>query len=355
MTNQTLANLLALVLLLAGNGRFLFMRRSGHDTLAVLPSFGLLVAAVNIFVFGLSLETFIIFVLAFVSAFWNVRSVLRLFSSLIIDSYSVRLKIICTVNTLITAAAIAGTVYFRPPDYSKTRLPVTQTVTLYSHDKSGNYAEIKEPFVFPSMRVTCAEPSTPAAGGKKVVLFVPPEAASANLYSAFYQKLASEGFYVYAAELYDDFSVSSALPFFMRPFRRAAALYDALFKRDIYEERVKSRGRISETFLALMKVADLSGSPSVYLISDDDFTGTMENLLRLRADSISGCYDISYVENYKTKGLGPIENAEPSLSYALNRTFDRSGYMSSHLAMAVCSFVESLSFTPRRADSSSGL
>ena len=55
--------------------------------------------------------------------------------------------------------------------------------------------------------------------------------------------------------------------------------------------------------------------------------------------AVAGFFDLAFIEDYATKGFGPVENSDPAVSYFLESITDRSGYLSSHLGTAVTDFI----------------
>ncbi len=102
MTNQTLSDLLVLALLFVGNSRFLFVHHSKKDTLSITPFVGFFVAIINAFVFNFTVENLIVLVFAFWTSFWNVRSVFRMLSDVILDREEFNVNNICRVNIFFT-------------------------------------------------------------------------------------------------------------------------------------------------------------------------------------------------------------------------------------------------------------
>ena len=54
---------------------------------------------------------------------------------------------------------------------------------------------------------------------------------------------------------------------------------------------------------------------------------------------INGTFDLAFLDDHLAKGFGPVENTDPVLAKFLGLEIDRSGYISSHLAMEVTDFI----------------
>ncbi|MGN0729505.1 hypothetical protein [Treponema sp.] len=339
MTNQVLADLLVLALLFIGNARFLFVNHSQKDTLSILPFAGLFVSVVNIFVFTLSFENFLIFILALFSSVWNVRSVLRMFSEVILDQYEIRLISICSVNALLAALMIFAVIYFRPMNPKKMRLPVKQTSALYSGNISEGFSEVNAPFVFPGFRLFSFGPETENASGRKIILFASPETANSSLYNAFFCKLANNGFYVYAVDVLRNNCLSSETDVPLNFTRRFSALKRKIFNSAAYEEKQKKSSFAEDQFWILLSLCNPTEKDTVFLVTDEDLSGSMQSVIQKSLIKIFGCFDLAYIDGYRTKGAGPVENTDPFLASILGVQMDRSGYMSSHLGTVLSDFI----------------
>ncbi len=341
MTKQTLADLLVLSILFIGNARFLLIKKSKKDSLSVVPFFALFFSLVNVFVFTLSFENFLISILAFWSSLWNIRAVYRAFTDSIFDRYGLRLSLICALNTILTVLLIVCTIYFRPMDIEKTKLPIRQETILYSGNFQEGYLKIEKPFSFTSLSLSVYSPKSSSQGGRKIVLFVPPETTTPKTYAAFFQKLAFEGFYVYSAELYPELSFKFLKhPLKTRFFRHFIAIKNCFFNRVEYEKKIDTDA-LKETFWALLSLSSPHPQDTVFLVTEDDFFSFMPEVKQLSFGVVKGSYDLSYIEEYKTKGFGPLENTDPFLGVFMGVSPDLSGYMSSHLGAVLVDFIKS--------------
>lgn len=337
MTHQTLSNLLVLFMLFIGNARFLIARHTKKDSLSILPFAGLFVAVINVLVFALTIENCVILILAFFSSVWNVRAVLRMLSEVIIDQYEIKLKLICSINAILSAVCIAGVIYFRPMDFSRTKSPVSQETLLYSGTLQTGFSRISRPFVLTDVKVLHFEPQENTSHA--TVLFVPPSTATAELYTGFFQKLARSGFSVYAADFYTDSAGLGKRWTDSRIFKTCIAVKRKLSgtETDVQQEKLT----LETEFWSLLSICISSKKDAVFLVTDDDPHNAMESVMRKSMGTVSGCFDLSYINDYPTKGFGPVENSYPLLGAVLGVQPDRSGYMSSHLGTGTASFINS--------------
>lgn len=363
MSDSTLANFLILAMLLTGNARFMSVSRSKKDTLSILPFLAFLVSIANIFVFDLSFENLVLLIFSLWCSIWNVRAVLRLFSDLIIDQYDVKLKLICALNSLLTLALIAASIYFRPVNYKQIKLPISQKTTLYSGSLEKGFSKIKQPFALPSIKLYNLTPkfydSDDQNKNRTIVLFVTPETTSPDVYSLFFQKLAHSGFSVYCVESYEQLSLDSntltldlILQFVqnlpqklttLKWFNRFFAARQNFFDRTEYEERIKTNDRFKKKFEALITLCNATPDDTIFLVTEDDAAGFLSTFSKKSPKKIAGTFDLCFIDEYKTKGYGPVENTDPLTAFFLKVEPDRSGYMSNHLGTIVAEFIKSQS------------
>ena len=362
MSDSTLANFLILAMLFVGNARFLSVSRSKKDTLAILPFLAFLLSIANIFAFDLSVESLILLIFSLWCSIWNVRAALRLFSDLIIDQYDVKLKLICALNSVLTVALIAASIYFLPMNYKKPKLPVVQTTSLYFGGTQSGFTSLKQPFALPSVKLYNFEPESREDKNRTIVLFVTPETASPDVYSVFFQKLAHSGFSVYSAQVYERLSFDSDLVTLdavlqfvqdlpqklvtLKWFSRFFAIRQNFFDRSEYEKRVKANGRFEKNLAVLFSLCGAKEGDAIFLVTEDDVSGALAAFGKKYPVKITGTFDLCFIDEYETKGYGPVENTDPLSAFFLQVEPDRSGYMSNHLAVIVAEFIKSQSANP---------
>lgn len=359
MSSNTLANFLILAMLLVGNARFLSVSRSKKDTLAILPFLAFLVSIASIFAFDLSLENLVLSIFSLWCSIWNVRAILRLSSELIIDRYDVKLKLICALNSLLTLALIIAAVYFLPMNYKRPKLPITQTTTLYSGNLHDGFVELNQPFILPSLKLYNFEPKSRKNNDRTIVLFVTPETTFSEIYSVFFQKLAHSGFSVYCVDIYENLSFDNAvlsadslLQFLqelpqkivtLKWFTRFFAVRQNFFDRTAYKEQMKTNGRFEKKLEALLSLCNAKPSDCVFLLTEDDVSEFLSTFSKKSPVKITGTFDLCFIDEYGTKGYGPIENTDPLTALFLKAEPDRSGYMSNHLGTIVVEFIKNQS------------
>lgn len=340
MTNQIQAELLVLGLILLGSSRFLFVSHTRKDSMAVVPLVGFIISIFNIVIFGVSIREIIIMQFSLWATIWNFRSMLRLLSDVVVDHYELKLVIISVINVIASVSLIFAVFNFLPASVNASKMGVTEKISVLHGNFKNGFSEIKEPFKVTNAKIWNFESSVSNPSGRTIVVFVPPKTANVEIYRIFLQKLAKNGYSVYAGDFYTSdgkwFNRFLDMPF----ARRFAFLFTYL--RD--EERFKEIYRANKTVLVkeyecLLKEAAPKEGEMVFLLSENDAAEAMKTVWEQNETLIKGTYDLTFIDNNPSKGLGPIENTDPVLAWHLGLEKDRSGYISSHLAMDVTDFI----------------
>lgn len=340
MTNQIQAELLVLGLLFLGSARFLFVSHTRKDSLSVVPLVGLIISIFNMVIFGISTREIVIMVFAFWTTVWNFRSILRLLSDVVVDRYDFNLVIISIIDAIACVFLIFAVFRFMPAYSNAEKMGVKEKVTVCHGDFEKGFAEIKEPFKVTTAKIWNFEGSVSNPMGRTIVVFVPPKTANVEIYRIFLQKLAKNGYSVYAGDFY-----TADGKWFNRfldmPFARRFAFLITYLKN---EERFKEIYRANKTVLVkeyecLLKEAAPKEGDMVFLLSENDAAEAMKTVWEQNESFIKGTYDLTFIEDNPTKGVGPVENTDPVLAWHYGVDPDRSGYISSHLAMDVTDFI----------------
>lgn len=340
MTNQIQAELLVLGLLLLGSSRFLFVSHTRKDSLAVVPLVGFMISIFNMVVFGISTKEIIIVAFSFWTTIWNFRSILRLLSDVVVDHYDFKLVIISSINALACGFLIFAVVSYLPASANASKMGVTEKISILHGDFENGFSEIKEPFKVTNAKTWNFEGTVVNPMGRTIVVFVPPKTANVEIYRIFLQKLAKNGYSVYAGDFFTGegnwFNGFLDMPFARRFAFTVTFLNDEKKFREIYGA---NKSVLIKEYASLLKQADPKEGEMVFLLAENDVAEAMKAVHELNPDLIKGTFDLTFIEGHPSKGLGPIENTDPVLARHLGLEKDRSGYISSHLAMDVTDFI----------------
>ncbi|MBO4405035.1 MAG: hypothetical protein J5780_06900 [Treponema sp.] len=332
-TNQTLVQLLILFLLFLSCSRFVFMRREKEDSLAVLPLAVFIIAAVNVFAFGLNIQNIYILVLSFIVFIINVRALLRLAASLVIDRYGWAFIISSIICLGFAVYGIIEVLDKMPVKVSSSRYEVSLTEENYTGSLVSGFKKTDKPFEKVTLRLHKAEPLMKKSGQKKKAVFVTPVTADFSVYEAFICMLAREGYTVYCGEFSSDennFTGSLTGTSFLRKFYFRSL---KLSSPDEYKKIMLSKKNVlTEDYKVLLKIADADASDSVTAVLDvfDDDTDYSAELSGL--PSVDHVFAMKSVPEYKTPGWGPVENTEPVFARKLGVEKDTGFFISNFLA-----------------------
>ena len=350
MTDNLCAQILVIVLLFISNSRFIFIKKIKTDPLAIIPFICILICILNILVFSLSFVELLLLIISIFCAIWNVRSLLRMSAGLILDQYGIKFKIISMINLVLISWLAYILFHYRPCTPKLKNFHAKQTIEYYSGDLKKGFKKIDKPFTRVNATLYKIEHENAKENDinekKTIVLFVPGIAADTENYLTLLYKLAMHNITVYAADFYtDDGDWFSSLGN-SKPFRKFFMLNDKLHNEKEFADKINSNKLyFIRQFESLYKLASPGPNDYVFLLTDNDTTGAMKNVLEHHTDSnnfICGSYDLAFIDGYKTKDFGPVENSDPLLAAKLKIGFDRSGYWSSHMGSVVIKHIQSI-------------
>lgn len=345
MTKQIQAELLILAMVFLGSTRFLFINHTKKDSISVVPLVALIFSVFDIFVFGLSVREVLFLFLALWSTIWNFRSILRLASDVLIDRYDVRFVFISCINTLICIFFFWGMLVYNPANANPKKMGVHEEVEKYYGDLRHGLQERKYPFKPMSAQIWNFEGKNSNPNGRTIIIFVPPKTADVEVYRILLQKLARDGYSVYAGDFWPE-NVTWLNRFFDMKFLRQF-IFSVIKLRDDAKYGQILSGNVEELereYRALLRKSAPRETDCVFVLADDDRAGVLK---RISEDpAVKGTFDLSFLDDYPTKGFGPVENTDPVLGKYLGVSPDRSGYMSSHIAMAVSDFISQQMIQP---------
>lgn len=342
MTKLIQAEILVVIMAFLGSIRFLFISHTRKDSIAVVPAVAFIFSIFNVFIYGLSIKELIILCFSFWTALWNFRSVLRLVSDVVIDRYEIKLVLINSLNAIIAVLIFAGIIYFRPAQSNPGKMKVKESVVSYSGSFRNGISKIEGPFKKISAKIWNYETEEETKGARIIVLFNPPKTASVEVYDIFLQKLARNGYSVYAGDFFTKDAEYFGPVGDNRFIRRFLMEIKKMREPEEYKSMVESNINVSvQEFYMLYKIAEPKENDLVFLLTEDDVSESLKSAVNMIGNKINGTFDIAYLEDNKTKGFGPVENTDPLLAWCLGQNPDRSGYISSHLANDVTDFISS--------------
>ena len=339
-TNQSLIQFLILLLLFLTCTRFIFLTRVKEDTLTILPFVALVISTGNVFVFGASVQNLVLVALSFFVSIINVRALLRLSSSLVIDHYGIPFIVSSVIFLAMIIFAAVKIIEYTPYKADAKKYEVDVSVEKYCGDFKKGFSEVTVPFEKVSLVIYKVEPNKKRTykTNEKVILFVPPLTAKFSTYEAFFYKLARDGWTVYCGEFFNselDFTGDIRDFKFVRPDYYFIKKY---FKPQEYSKLVNVKKHVFvREYRELVKLCGVTDENFVVAVTDElsQFADVVEmNHL------VDKAVNLNIFDSYKTPGFGPVENTDFFAAECLGVQKDRGFFMSNYLAQMVENYVQ---------------
>ena len=329
MTNQTLGELLLLLLMGLSCARIFFTRQARLDPVSILPLITLVLSLILQLAFGLTAFNILITAMALLNFIWNIRALLRLHHKLLVDHFGI-LFINFSVLNLIAVIVLSVFVIIYRPAKINTKTFAVQTSQQRYCQKEGAYVECTSPIDYATLIVS---KYTGQSQNGKSVLLLPGVLSSRSMYEPFCVKLAHDGYTVYSAELFGKEAVWFGDLRDSRFLRRFCMNYAMQEKPEEYEEAIKNKDvYYSKLSSAILPTISEDSTDNFYIVTDGaDLTLP---LAAKKADgrSYDGIFDLASIPTYPTPGYGPIEQTYPLLAKQFGLERDGTLYMSSHIA-----------------------
>jgi hypothetical protein len=126
---------------LLANGRILFIKNAKKDSLVMLSPFAFLLSIIQLFNWGVDIITLLTFILSIIVLLSNFHALFRYSERLYIDHYSLLMKVWSAITNILSLALLAGTIYFRPVEYSSKKLGITENLMRYEGRKTWPLSE----------------------------------------------------------------------------------------------------------------------------------------------------------------------------------------------------------------------
>lgn len=332
MTNQTLGELLMLVLLGISCARIFFVRSARLDPLSALPLITLALCLIFQVAFGLTAMNILITGLSFLNFIWNIRALIRLHNRLVVDHYGILFIIVSILNLIAVIVIGVFVILYRPAKINTKTYSVSISQQRYCSKENG-YSECSSPLDYATVIV---RKYTGDAQGGKSILLIPGVLSSSSMYEPFCVKLAHDGYTVYSAEMFGKEASWFGDLRDSRFLRRFCMMYSQKNNPEEYEEALRHKDEYySKVSSALFPIISAGSSDRFYLVTDgaDSTSGALLSNMASGKTAYDGIYDLAVIPTYSTPEYGPIEQTYPLLAkYFFDVERDGTFYMSSHIA-----------------------
>ena len=208
--------LLVFVLLFITNLRVFFVHHVRRDPLVVLAPFTFIVAIFQILAWGIDVFTVLGLLIALFVLLSNFHAIFRYMERLYVDHYSALMKVWAVFTIMISAIALAGTIYFAPVEQNSRNIGVAEKIT---HYKGSFRSGFEEAGAFDTKSMTLYEfgpdesresegAVTLAEARNLIVLLTPDKRGDTEHYKPYLQELAARGSTICSADFFADKKVT---------------------------------------------------------------------------------------------------------------------------------------------------
>ncbi len=320
--------LLVFVLLFITNLRVFFVQHVRRDPLVVLAPFTFIVAIFQILAWGIDAFTTLGLLIALFVLLSNFHAIFRYIERLYIDHYSPLMKAWAVFTIMISAVALAATVYFAPVENNSRNLKISKTQTYYSGSFRSGFEKAKP---FSSKSLTLWEFAPESTGESDfqnlIVLLSPDKRGDTVNYVPYLEQLALRGVTVYSADFFAEDGQWLHSFADKKTLRRLVMVIQSVVNRQRFEaQREYYSYNVSQEYEVLLPlIRERSGSDKkILLITDFMADIAAEDFAKKNPDLIAGVFKLSDIEEYKSSGYGCIEQTDPLLATVLGLHRDKS-------------------------------
>jgi hypothetical protein len=322
--------LLVFVLLFITNLRVFFVHHVRRDPLVVLAPFTFIVAIFQILAWGIDAFTTLGLLIALFVLLSNFHAIFRYMERLYVDHYSVLMKVWAVFTIMISAVALAATIYFAPVESSKRTLKISANPTYYKGSFRSGFEEARP---FDSNALTLweygpekNENGTPVSQNV-IVLLTPDKRGDTVNYVPYLEQLALSGVQIFSADFYADdgrwlHSIGDK-----KVLRRLVMVIQSMLNRQTFEaQREYYSYNVSQEYEVLIPLlrSRFGADKKVLLITDFMADIAADDYAKKNPDVIAGVLKLTNIEEYKTSGYGCIEQTDPLLAMAQGLRRDKS-------------------------------
>ena len=327
--------LLVFVLLFITNLRVFFVHHVRRDPLVVLAPFTFIVAILQILAWGIDVFTVLGLLIALFVLLSNFHALFRYVERLYIDHYSGLMKVWAVFTIMISAIALAGTIYFAPIEQNSRSMGVAEKITHYKGSFRTGFEEAG-PFDSKTMSLyefspdtskTSEEPETHAETEGLIILLTPDKRGDTEHYKPYLQELAGRGLTICSADFFADdgqwlhsFADKKILRRLVMVIQSRMNLKAFEAQREYYSYNVSQEYEVLIPMLRERYGAD----KKILLISDFMADIAADDFMKKNPDLVAGVLKLSSINMYKSAGYGCIEQTDPLLALTMGLSRDMS-------------------------------
>ena len=327
--------LLVFVLLFITNLRVFFVHHVRRDPLVVLAPFTFIVAIFQIFAWGIDAFTVLGLLIALFVLLSNFHAIFRYMEQLYVDHYSALMKVWAVFTIMISAVALAATVYFAPVEQNSRTIGVEEKITQYKGSFRSGFEEAG-PFSKKTMTLYefCPDESRESEGAvtlaearNLIILFTPDKRGDTEHYKPYLQELAVRGITVCSADFFAEDGPWLHSFADKKILRRLVMVIQSSINRQAFEsQREYYSYNVSQEYEVLIPLLqERYGTDKKFLLISDFMADiAADDFMKKNPDLVAGILKLSSINMYKTTGYGCIEQTDPLLALFLGFSRDSS-------------------------------
>ena len=328
--------LLVFVLLFITNLRVFFVQHVRRDPLVVLAPFTFIVAILQILAWGIDIFTVLGLLIALFVLLSNFHAIFRYMERLYVDHYSGLMKVWAVFTIMISAIALAGTIYFAPIEQNSRSMGVAEKITHYKGSFRTGFEEAG-PFDTKTMTLYEFSPDesqklkdseTPAEDENLIILLTPDKRGDTEHYKPYLQELAARGVTICSADFFADDGQWLHSFADRRSLRRLVMVIQSRVNLKAFEaQREYYSYNVSQEYDVLIPMLRerYGADKKILLISDFMADIAADDFMKKNPELVAGVLKLSSINTYKSAGYGCIEQTDPllALSMGLSRDLSR--------------------------------
>ncbi len=319
--------LLVFALLFITNLRVFFVHHVRRDPMVVMAPFTFIVAILQIFAWGVDAFTLTGLLIALFVLLSNFHAIFRYLERLYIDHYSPLMKVWAVFTIMVSAVALAATIYFAPVEGKALKLGIEENQYQYKGSFRSCFTQ-SDSFGVKTLTIFEFTPKKAETSKNQdlIILLAPDKRGDTVNYKPYLQQLAAQGYNVYSADFFAEDGQWLHSIGDKKILRRLIMVIQSLInKQKFLSQREYYSYNISQelnTLLPLLR--ERCGQDKKYLLISDFMADiAVEDLQKKKPQLIAGILKLSSIVDYKTSGYGCVEQTDPLLALALGLKRDR--------------------------------
>lgn len=317
--------ILILTLLILSNGRCLVINKPHRDPLVMLAPLSFLLSSLSLWAFSVDAFSLILVLLSFLVLISNFHALFRYTSHLVIDHYSPLMKTWAIITIALSALTLIMVLIFKPVEVSARKIGVTETKLEYTGSFAYGFSQ-RENFDFCNVFLSEFSLVPDAPGKTNIAILMPDKRGDTESYKPFLLLLAKAGHTVVSADFFTKDVKWLHTIEESRLFRRMGLSFRSHLNPQRFDsQREFYTFNFTKEFDALLNLLPQKYGPDCryFLITDNLSYTAACDIQKQNPELISGVFDLSSVPEYKTPGLGFIQETNPLKAKSIKLSKDK--------------------------------